>query len=76
MEVNLTTLSNEVTEKIHTILRPFEYTRIDKIVDVVFTTAEDKENEIDELEIKKFEDVTEVKLYESDNRFDFEYIKC
>lgn len=50
MEVNLSTLSNEVTEKIHTILRPFEYTRIDKIVDVVFTTAEDKENEIEELE--------------------------
>jgi len=51
MEVNLTTLSNEVTEKIHTILRPFEYTRIDKIVDVVFTAAEDKENEISELEV-------------------------
>lgn len=50
MEVNLSTLSNEVTEKIHTILRPFEYTRIDKIVDVVFTTAEDKENEVEELE--------------------------
>ena len=51
MEVNLSTLSNEVTEKIHTILRPFEYTRIDKIVDVVFTAAEDKENEIAELEV-------------------------
>ncbi len=50
MEVNLSTLSSEVTEKIHTILRPFEYTRIDKIVDVVFTTAEDKENEVEELE--------------------------
>lgn len=50
MEVNLSTLSNEVTEKIHTILRPFEYTRIDKIVDVVFTTAEDKENEAQEPE--------------------------
>lgn len=51
MEVNLSTLSNEVTEKIHTILRPFEYTRIDKIVDVVFTAAEDKENELSELEV-------------------------
>lgn len=51
MEVNLSTLSNDVTEKIHTILRPFEYTRIDKIVDVVFTAAEDKDNEISELEI-------------------------
>jgi hypothetical protein len=56
MEVNLSTLSNEVTEKIHTILRPFEYTRIDKIVDVVFTAAEDKENEIAELEIADISD--------------------
>jgi len=56
MEVNLSTLSNEVTEKIHTILRPFEYTRIDKIVDVVFTAAEDKENEIAELEIAEISD--------------------
>ncbi len=47
MEVNLSTTSESVTEKIHTILRPFEYTRIDQIVDVVFTTAEDKENEIE-----------------------------
>lgn len=58
MEVNLSTLSNEVTEKIHTILRPFEYTRIDKIVDVVFTTAEDKENEIEELEEVNVEEST------------------
>jgi hypothetical protein len=56
MEVNLSTLSNEVTEKIHTILRPFEYTRIDKIVDVVFTAAEDKENEIAQLEIADISD--------------------
>ena len=60
MEVNLSTLSNEVTEKIHTILRPFEYTRIDKIVDVVFTTAEDKENEIEELEEVNVEESTGV----------------
>lgn len=59
MEVNLSTLSNEVTEKIHTILRPFEYTRIDKIVDVVFTTAEDKENEIEELEGIEIEETNE-----------------
>jgi hypothetical protein len=50
MEVNLSTSSEQVTEKIHTILRPFEYTRIDQIVDVVFTTAEDKE--ITNIEIK------------------------
>jgi hypothetical protein len=48
MEVNLTTSSDDVTEKIHTILRPFEYTRIDQIVDVVFTTVEDKEQQIEE----------------------------
>lgn len=58
MEVNLSTLSNEVTEKIHTILRPFEYTRIDKIVDVVFTTAEDRENEVEELEEVNVEEST------------------
>lgn len=34
---------DQVTAKIHKILRPFEYTRIDDIVDIVFTTAEDKE---------------------------------
>jgi hypothetical protein len=49
MEINLSTSSDSVTEKIHTILRPFEYTRIDQIVDVVFTTAEDKESELQEL---------------------------
>lgn len=48
MEVNLSTSSDDVTEKIHTILRPFEYTRIDQIVDVVFTTVEDKELQIEE----------------------------
>ncbi len=38
---------------------------------------EDEEsNEIDELEIKKFEDITEVKMFQSNERFDFEYIKC
>ncbi len=57
MEVNLSTLSTEVTEKIHTILRPFEYTRIDKIVDVVFMAAEDKENEISELEIAEIAEI-------------------
>ncbi len=50
MDVNLSTSSESVTEKIHTILRPFEYTRIDQIVDVVFTAAEDKENEVQDME--------------------------
>lgn len=57
MEVNLSTSSESVTEKIHTILRPFEYTRIDQIVDVVFTTAEDKENEIQDLETSNLDQV-------------------
>lgn len=48
MEVNLSTSSKEVTEKIHTILKPIEYTRIDKIVDVIFSASEDKD-EIEEL---------------------------
>ncbi|MBM5812440.1 MAG: hypothetical protein FJ191_10825 [Gammaproteobacteria bacterium] len=48
MEVNLSTSSDDVTEKIHTILRPFEYTRIDQIVDFVFTTVEDKELQIED----------------------------
>lgn len=47
MEVNLSTSSKEVTEKIHAILRPIEYTRIDKIVDVIFTASEDKDLDID-----------------------------
>jgi len=50
MEVNLSTSGKDVTEKIHTILRPIEYTRIDAIVDVVFATAEDKELQIDPIE--------------------------
>ena len=48
MDVNLSTSSGAVTEKIHTILRPMEYTRIDEIVDVVFTTVEDKESSVRE----------------------------
>jgi len=47
MEVNLSTSSKEVTEKIHAILRPIEYTRVDKIVDVIFSAAEDKGIELD-----------------------------
>ena len=58
MEINLGTTSTDVTEKIHTILRPFEYTRIDKIVDVVFTAAEDKEHQIEEFEAADVEDIS------------------
>jgi hypothetical protein len=32
-------------------------------------------NEIDELEIKKYEDVTKNKLFESNDRFDFQFVK-
>ena len=58
MEINLGTTSADVTEKIHTILRPFEYTRIDKIVDVVFTAAEDKEHQIEEFDAAEVEDIS------------------
>ena len=43
MEVNTNTSGDDVTKKIHAILKPMEYTRVDRIVDIVFTTAEDKE---------------------------------
>jgi len=42
MAVNLATTSSEVTDKIHTILQPMEYTRLDAIVDVMFAATEDK----------------------------------
>lgn len=42
MAVNLATTSTEVTDKIHTILQPMEYTRLDAIVDVMFAATEDK----------------------------------
>lgn len=72
MEVNLSSSSNEVTEKIHTILQPIEYTRIDKIVDVIFTAAEDKINEIDEFEIT--ENIDSNKESSSQNRTPIETI--
>lgn len=31
------------TERIHDVLRPFEYTKVDRIIDLVFATAEDVE---------------------------------
>jgi hypothetical protein len=54
MHVNLSSLSQEVTTQIHKIFKPIDYTRVDPIVDVIFTTAEDKdestESEVTELE--------------------------
>ena len=51
MNVNLTTSTKEVTDKIHLILEPFEYTRVDGIVDIIFTATEDKEAEIEGVEV-------------------------
>jgi hypothetical protein len=45
MYVNATTTSSEITEKIYTILRPFEYVKVDQIVDVLFTAAEESNSE-------------------------------
>jgi len=64
MEVNLSTTSKEVTEKIHAILKPIEYTRIDKIVDVIFTASEDKDLDIDGIgEPLDYQDKTGQKVY-------------
>ena len=63
MEVNLSTSSKEVTEKIHAILKPIEYTRIDKIVDIIFTAAEDKNFGIDGLELSDYQDKSDQKVY-------------
>lgn len=43
MDVNVDSNSDEVTEQIHQIFKPIDYIRVDPIVDIVFTTAEDKE---------------------------------
>ncbi len=50
MGVSINSQSTEVTDKIHQLLKPFDYTRLDKIVDVIFTTAEDRQ-EIEELSV-------------------------
>lgn len=62
MAVNLSTTSSEITEKIHTILQPMEYTRLDAIVDVMFAATEDKATDVevspDEVEIPNEEKPT------------------
>jgi hypothetical protein len=50
MMVNINSQSDEVTDKIHTLLTPFEYTRLDRIVDIIFTTSEDRQEQEVELE--------------------------
>jgi hypothetical protein len=76
MEVNLTTSSDEVTAKIHTILRPFEYTRIDQIVDVVFTTISDKEQQFtDETIPETLEQGTERRVQQRTPRKVIDHLK-
>lgn len=43
MKVNLDSLTDEVTAQIHRIFQPVDYTRVDPIVDIMFTTSEDRE---------------------------------
>ncbi len=50
MEVNLATSGVAVGEKIHNVLRPFEYTRLDRIIDLLFMTAEDRLNEVESID--------------------------
>ena len=57
MEVNINSQSSEVTDKIHQLLKPFDYTRLDKIVDVIFTTAEDRK-QIEEINSDDDEDTS------------------
>ncbi len=45
MFVNAATSSPEITQKIYTILRPFEYVKVDQIVDVLFTATEEKNDD-------------------------------
>lgn len=47
MSINLSTMSDETTSKIHRILSPVEYTRVDDIIDIVFTAAEDRDESDD-----------------------------
>ena len=52
VELKLKSDEEETTDKIQSLLMPFEYTRLDNIIDVMFTTAKDVESsdEIAELE--------------------------
>ncbi|MAF68895.1 MAG: hypothetical protein CMH25_06080 [Micavibrio sp.] len=48
LELKIKSDEDETTEKIRNLLIPFEYTRLDNIIDVIFTTAKDVENADDE----------------------------
>jgi hypothetical protein len=45
MFVNISTSSPEITNKIYTILKPFEYVKVDQIVDILFTATEEKNDD-------------------------------
>lgn len=47
LKINVSSVSEEVTEQIHAMFKPIEYTRIDPIINVVFTATEDKEESKD-----------------------------
>lgn len=63
MKVNLATSTKEVTDKIHMILEPIEYTRVDGIVDMIFTATEDKEAELEGVELAEEEASANAKHY-------------
>jgi len=55
IRVNIGSVGADVTVQIHQIFKPTEYTRIDPIVNVVFTATEDKDESAD-LEIESHDD--------------------
>ena len=59
MLVNSSTSSKEMTEKIHTILKPFEYIKVDKIVDVLFTATEEKNSDVEVFNTPELENTSE-----------------
>lgn len=50
VELKVKSDEDETTEKIRSLLIPFEYTRLDNIIDVMFTAAKDVEAGIEEVE--------------------------
>ncbi len=50
LELNIKSDEEETTAKIRSLLVPFEYTRLDNIIDIMFTTAKDVESTIDTVE--------------------------
>jgi hypothetical protein len=70
MWVNAETTSNEVTEKIYAILKPFEYVKVDKIVDVLFAAAEDKNSDNNEFQSSSNLGLTELISASDENLID------